>query len=374
MPSWVVRKYQEGDEQGISNLLMVVAGHSHSDSIWNWRYRKNPFGSIAGVAESNGEIVGYMGLIAKPLKVMNKEIRGCEAVSLVVHPNFRRQGMFLAIGRYIMGEAEKQGLGICYGFPNVPAYGGHLKYGWFDAGRLPIFVKFVSVSSLRTDRVKDFLSKTWLKPLANFLDKRIFSFILRILLFLYNGYCRVAYRLSDKLDGVKVSSIKCFDERFDDLWKAASKGRKVMVVRNRQYLNWRYVEKPMALSSYVMFAAEKNDEVSGFIVLLCVKLDGMKYGFIVDLLTVPNDSATVKALISRALTYFKEQKVDLITCWMSGDTTCQRILRSFAFHLGKPEMFIARVNSVDMTIFRPILQNIQNWYLTLGESDFDITF
>ena len=56
--------------------------------------------------------------------------------------------MFLAIGKLLTKEAEKEGIDVTYGFPNKPAHSGHPKYGWFDVCKVPLLIKPINMNKI----------------------------------------------------------------------------------------------------------------------------------------------------------------------------------------------------------------------------------
>lgn len=55
-----------------------------------------------------------MALLPVEMRIGDKIVKGSQAVDLIVHPEFRRKGIFLAIGRFITNDAgEKED--ISYG-------------------------------------------------------------------------------------------------------------------------------------------------------------------------------------------------------------------------------------------------------------------
>jgi hypothetical protein len=74
---YVVRPYREGDEEGITELLVhVFEGWPKFDlnctpiAHWKWKHQENPIGkSVVIVAESGEEIVGCLHAISLRMKI-----------------------------------------------------------------------------------------------------------------------------------------------------------------------------------------------------------------------------------------------------------------------------------------------------------------
>jgi len=75
--SWNLRKYRNGDEQAIFELLNIAYGKWHSLEYWKWKYKKNPAGSpIIWLAEHNNKIISHYGIIPIRMKVGNTYMTG----------------------------------------------------------------------------------------------------------------------------------------------------------------------------------------------------------------------------------------------------------------------------------------------------------
>lgn len=197
---WKVRMYQEGDEIGIVSLMNLEENSEYNLRRWLWKYKHNPYGFLTVVAEHNGRIVGHMGLFLVDVKVGNKIIRGSQACELGVHPDFRHQGMFLAIGKALMKRASDEGVFLTYGFPNEPAYYGHLKYGWFDVSMIPVLVTYFNTYK----GARDPLTKRFLRFVDYFFSrKREHEF--------------------PSIENLRIIEASCFDERINEFWNRVSK-------------------------------------------------------------------------------------------------------------------------------------------------------
>jgi GNAT superfamily N-acetyltransferase len=360
---WTVRIYKEGDERGILEL-MKLSGIERTDEHWFWEYKNNPFGHLIGVAEHNGQIVGHMALIPIYMKIGEEAIIGSQAVDLVVHPKFRRQGMFLAIGKMLTKEAGKEGIDITYGFPNEPAHSGHLKYGWFDVCKVPLLVKPINMN-----KMVNFLDRYKMIRFLNRykISRNIIKLILTIILATISFFSRIFNRIedNDNLRNVEIRTIESFDDRIDDFWKKVSRNYTMIVIRDKKYLNWRYFEKPNV--KYTVLLAEKNERILGYIVLRSRNEKKLRLGYIVDLFASSDKKVIIQALVLKAIKHFREQNVDIIICMMLKNSPFYRILRYNGFISVRSNKFIARVNSSERS--ETSFKDQTKWYITMGDSD-----
>jgi GNAT superfamily N-acetyltransferase len=365
---WSVRLYREGDEQGILEL-MNLSGIKRKIEDWYWEYGENPSGHLVGVAECSGRIIGHMALVPIYMKSGPETVKGCQAVDLIVHPKFRGQGIFLAIGKLLVNEAGKRGISIAYGFPNKPAHSGHLKYGWFDVCEVPFLVK-----PLANNNIADFLADHRMIGSLNRFGafKRIMNFTLSTCFAVIGFFERAFNRIQGgNTDGVEIRRAKSYDNRIDDFWKEVSKDYTNMVVRDKKYMNWRYFRKPNA--KYTTVFAEERGRILGYVVLCSENIKNLKYGSIVDILVFLEQKSIIQLLISEAVEEFRREKVDLIVCWMLNNSQSgrvyYRILKANGFVRvpRRSNPFIARVNSPGLST--ELIRDPTNWYVTIGDSD-----
>jgi len=364
-PQWFVRTYREGDEYGIAKLMELGFGEDEVfwRRLWLWECKKNPNGHVTMVAEHDGQIVGHMSLVLVDMKIGSKTMSGAQAVDLIVHPSFRHQGMFLTLGKKLFSEARRKGICVSFGFPNREARSGHLKYGWFDVCNVPRLVKFLNIHNALcqyiTNRYK----------IINLLTKyRVSKFFVQLLLRVASMFAYLVLLMFGRdtehieLQDVKVARIARFDDRIDNFWKDVSKDYPIIVVRNSNYLNWRYFQKPG--SKYTVFVAESNGKILGYMVLLITK---GKSGCMVDMLTYP-DKSIIQLLLSKAIKHFKREKMNWI--WIASmlrNSLYHRILRDKGFILVPSESpLIAHL--ISPQISGAFVKDAKNWHITFGDT------
>lgn len=360
--SWVIRRYKEGDEFGIARLSKLEYGFDEDywRTLWVWECRKNPNGHFTMVAEHNGQIVGHMSLVLYHMKVGNDIVTGSQAVDLIVHPSFRGRGIFLTLGKKLLNEAGEKGIVVSYGFPNKPAHSGHLKYGWFDVCNVPNFTKFLDTYIALNHYLAGY------KPISLLNRSKVSKSLLEIVLRVTSLFINLFVSLLAKGESVsylKECSIKRvtrFDRRFDDFWKNVSENYRIAVVREHEYLNWRYFSKPN--TQYMVFVAEGKSKILGYIILQVKK----KAGYIIDIFAYP-DGRVIASLLSETLRYFKRERVGWVTCLTTGSILLYRVLRERGFIPIPSECpLIARINSPQIP--EKLIRDTSNWYITMGDS------
>jgi GNAT superfamily N-acetyltransferase len=351
----IVRPYRNGDEKEIFKLYKMVYSARQYDleewlKWWQWKYNMNPTGkSIIIIAEHNGKIVGQYPLILVNLMINDKVLKISQNVDLMVHPDYRNQGIFSKLEKAAIEEARKSEIFITIGFPNSSAHHGHIKSGWFDIG----------------------INQLWCMPLnwRNAIDMKIKNKFLSAMSTL--GATVVINNLLFKIqpppyiENLHIHKINYFDRRFDEFWTNHHKYNRIEVVRNKDYLNWRY-SAPDA--NYSIFAAEKEQIIYGYTVLRHKVQNGRKISIIFDL--TAESQEIMQCLIFRVIEECRHNDVDVIAYSSITGSIYHKALKKSGFiflPFMKGEYFSAYSNS--SSIPRALLYDSHSWLVQTGDSD-----
>jgi GNAT superfamily N-acetyltransferase len=352
---WFIRPYRSGDEEAIFEVFCAAFGEPHDKDQWLewwlWKYQNNPAGSpIIWVAEADDRLVAQYAIIPVKMKMGDRIITGSQSVDTMTHPDYRGRGMLFTLSERVFEEAGKQGIEIVYGFPNRMT-------SWYRKLWLEVDAR-----------------STLIKPLnlRNILDKKITNtFLLKVgetsLSFFVKIFSRTSY--PPEIDGLTITRVSSFDERFYDFWENVSHDYEISVVRDMTYLNWRYVDIPGV--DYAIFVAEKSGQVMGYTVLRCGRQFGLLFGNVFELVTPSGHEPIAQALMLKAIEYFRGEKSDLILCRMIADKKLDRVVRKSGFlslkFAGKSIRFVARSNTPKIS--KAYLTNRAHWFVQTGDSD-----
>ena len=353
---WFSRECTAGDSESLRELHKLVFGTQVSAERWRWKYKGNPAGqAVIVLAESDQGIVGQYALRPLRMKTENGMCLGSLSLDTMVHPDYRRQGMFVMLGKQAYELAERRGIRFVYGFPNENIHYARItKLGWTDLYRgIPLWVKPLNLQSILRKRFIDN------KLLANLGDK------------VGNIAISVLCRSQRSIPTCSIQEISDFDGRFDSLWEEASRNHNIMVGRDKAYLTWRYREKPG--ESYTIFTAERGERLLGYIVVKCAQWFDLKVGLLVDILTAPEELRVARELISAAVDYFKTRQVDLVSCLMLPGAPYCRDLKEMGF-IKVPRRLLPQSMYLGFRSFVPqhaeaSLADPGNWFITWGDHD-----
>jgi GNAT superfamily N-acetyltransferase len=351
---WSVRAYKDGDEEGIYNLWQDVypsdIGKGMWMKRWRWMYRDIPYGSHIWLADDKGKIVGQYCVRITKTKIGNNMINAAHSLDTATHPDYRRQGIMLALSRKTFDELSKNGVHVIWGYPNKLAYANDIRLGFHDVAAMKPMIKVLRWDSLLKTRIRN---RLLLK--CCFIGGNVFN---KLLFFTRN---------SASISGLNISRVPRFDSRINEFWAKVSSKFPIIVVRSDIYLNWRYTNVPNI--SYSIYLAENSEEISGYLVLRYRMVNKKKAAVICDLLAESGEVA--QCLLHKITEDCRNDRIDYIQ-W--GGIASKAYLRTFQRSgffsppfQKSPSRFVIVSSASDIS--PEFLFNPQNWLIQKGDTD-----
>lgn len=350
-----VRAYKEGDEDEIFELTKAVWEEQVPEEErwikgWRWLHIDNPAGiSRIWLAEHNGKLIGQYPVIMENMKVDGEIIKAAQLVDTMTHSQYRHRGICSTLGKKALNEMEKGEIHLVYCFPTQQVYPLHIKSGWLDVCAFQVMIKPLN--------------------LKNILQK--YSVRNRLLLNIFtvggNLIIKVFFRskkVSDE-DMPKVRKISHFDDRINEFWNTISNDYNIIRIRDKKYLNWRYVDAPNA--DYTIYVAEEGGKICGYIILGCKDARGLIFGHIYDIIAPTSRGDIIQCLIAKAIEYFMDVKVDAILSQMVPNKIYHKALLKNGFipRFRSKGRFITYNASTKLS--EAYLKNPKNWFIQLGD-------
>lgn len=356
---WTMRPYQPGDETAIIELFKSVFNVEITREQWVWRYLEN--GSdlkLIMLAETaSGSIVGQYALCPVRMNIDEKEILGSFSLDTMVHKDWVGRGIFVKLANAVYRMATENDIPLTYGFPNINSYHGFVKkLGWMDLCRAlpvlfrPINIERVVKSKINNKTISRLLApplKSWLKIKGKNMD------------------------IDPVSSYYTIKRVETFDDATNTLWKLSKGISRISLIRDAEYLNWRFVRNPVG--NYCIFRAETCGEISGYIVLKFVNNFGLKTGYIVDLLTLPGQTEVANALVGTAINYFIDSDMDISACMIMKNQSYVKQLHSYgyikipSFLFPKDVYLGVRNNTGEFS--NELLGDWRNWNISWGDHD-----
>jgi GNAT superfamily N-acetyltransferase len=356
---WNIDHYKTGDELQILELFRQAFGEERSLALWQWRYGELPGATenILLVKDDRGEVCGHYAALPFALSYRGRKVPGALRIDFMVHPDRQRMGigglLIDAMRQHIGGRVA---LGIS--FPNTKSTGPTIKKGPHYLGEAPLYWRLEGVS-----------------PLLRGLGRA------RVPLFLVacaNAAMRAFYRLIampallERSYGHAVE--RAFGEREIRQAEYLREECGIYFIRDETFLCWRFDRHP-EIDYTIIFLEPKGrvDATAGYIVLAVKEYQGYRIGFIVDILVHPLALRPARYLLCQATGWFKAQRVETISCMMTGINPYTRALRSLGF-MRVPNRFMPRDLNLSFRVFDPDIDHDyaadpDNWILTWADTD-----
>lgn len=355
-PEWSIRAYREGDEEGIYELWRAVLPSEKRDRAewlrwWHWMYQENPAGKgLIWLAEANGRIAAQHALVPVRLKVGSQTVLGSWGMDAMTHPDYRRQGLFEAISKELGEHAARIGMDIETGIPNQYSHPGLVKkLDWFDIAPTKVTLKTLNWKPVITSKIKNRLLSGFCTASAILLCDKVFF----------------RTRRGPAPDGLNVTQINSFDERFDRLWSRVGGQYPIMTVRDKDYLNWRF--SPPG-THYLIFAAEKANEIRGYLVIREKLLGDTRASVIFDL--IAESPEVIRRLVAEAAKVCQHAGVDLMVYSFIADGKLHQAVKNSGFislPFLKGDYFCAYSKAAGIS--KAFLQDPRNWLVQLADTD-----
>jgi hypothetical protein len=280
---WAIREGHAGDAEGILECRKRTFPGEDLEKqemkYWEYEFLKNHAGPAFFFVASDGDrIVGHYAIIPQYFSLNGERHFGSIVVDVMTDPDYRYQGMFVALGRYALSYAtEKTNLEFTTGYPIRPeVLPGHLKTGWVVKFPMNAWVMPLFLDAILKGRFPLARKIPGIFPLSRILGSIVFRSFSWLQLLRHNTYRIERHTRCD------VARFKPFWNRF----KTSAPPHCLIQERTAEYLSWRYDSNPSRKYTYHIAVDQQGDMV-GFIVTRVGSLMNVSAMVLVDALFLP---------------------------------------------------------------------------------------
>ncbi len=292
----------------------------------------------------DGELIGYFAALPYRYKIGSKFITSGMVGGVMISPKYRKMGLFTQLGKYAAEEQKKSGISLNFGYPIRKATApGLTRMGWETGFELPLFIKFLKITSLLKTKK------------------------LHLLAFILNPFIDL-YHLLLRKEGGEDYQIKVYDsitkvegyQAFFGEWISNSSNA---LLKDIQFLNWRYGTPG---KKYLFFCAYQRDSLKGLLCARAIVREGVPSYGILDFMTIDEKciSDLHKAIHHRA----QIDKKEAIMVMMSNYSAKTYRLYRYGF-LKSPFRFKMMMNILSDDLLKEELLNEKLWHLMFVDSD-----
>lgn len=292
-------------------------------------------------SEEKQKTAGIFAVFPVHIKIGDQVFVGAQGLDTMIDIEFRGEGLFILLAKDVYKKCVEDGIKLVYGFPNKDSVKASKMLGWKRLDPVPFMLKPLKTKYF-TKKIK------YLKALPNI---------------------NIPYfKWSNKKFRIETSST--FPDDVNTIWQKFSRHVKVGVVRNKKYLEWRYLTKPG--EEYCINHIYKDGSYLGFVVYaLKAKHQGL-IGYIMELMYDTDFPSAGNQLLISAVKDIKAKGADCILSWCMEHSPNRKIFeRNLFFNI--PEKlkpiklhFVTRGFDTNM---KEIVEDRSNWYLSYSDSD-----
>lgn len=352
--NYTFRKANKEDLRGIAEYYRTFWGsdisiRSTNPEYYEWKCYQNPFSSgEIWLAMDGSAIVGMTSMTPKRIMILGKIMAAAETGDNFTHPDYQRRGIFTTLFKVAREYIIDSKISFIYGTPNhlaLPPYEKRL-----DCAQVPITVRSLA-KLLYPKRLLE--AKLGFAALASILSP--------FLAITSRAMLKVGLMCINKRE-IFVRQEPTFPDDIDTLWQRASRNYDVILVRTKEYLQWRYVTNPDTYS--ILIARDKHGVILGYLITKFGFIDGEPVGYLCDFLA-EDDPDVFKKLLAVAMEEFDRRKTSAVFTWTIRGSFYDRILLRLGF-LPRGRIPIICYKS---ETGKEVLNRACKWHFTIGDSD-----
>ena len=356
--SFELRGYKPGDETAICALFERVfgkpMGKTESLRHWRWEFLGNPAKTIAiKLAWDGNRLIGQEAANILRIYSQGKEYLALLIFDTMTDPDYQGLGIFTETAKQFYKDLSEKGYVFVFGFPNVNViFARTKKLNWKIIYDTPISVRPLDVGGFVSEKTKSvFLGKC-----ASAFCKKVFS---------------ATPREKTRDTEIDIRKVKQFDTWADGLWDKCKNQHKLWVVRDYQYLSWRYDMRPE--SNYDLYTAWENNILAGYIITTEINRKEGKIVFIADVLADIKVNGVVDSLLKAVIQESIKKGAAMISSMVMPNSVYKSAFRKKYFmklpRILLPQEIYFGAESLNNDLSKDFIYDAHSWHISWGDTD-----
>jgi len=305
-----IRPFREDDRDVVLELAGLAFGPIVKELLairWQWQFHDNPAAdeapALVFLAEKDDRVIGFSMHFPARLKVQDREIHHYFGGGFMVMHAEQRRG----VGEALIDRYYQERVGPI-----------RLILGYSDAtarivsrmGRCPVDALPVLLRPLPTKVAATFLMANM--NLTPVLARRPLSWLTRRVLM---GWSLIMNRRRkpEASSTYTVARATTVGEEFDELWNDTKGHFPLVGVRDRRFIQWRFVDDP-AFEHRILVVRDEKGKLTGYIAVRVTMRQGHAVGWIMDLFCAPRNEDLCQALVCAGIAHLEEENINYILC------------------------------------------------------------
>jgi GNAT superfamily N-acetyltransferase len=330
---------------------------STGKNYYEWKIYKNPImEGFIYLEERDGRIVGSSTLMPRRIAILDKVVLAAEWADSFTLPEYRRQGINSKTLIKCKDYAVAHGMDVIYGPPNEANYQVQMKLGCRAASY--IGWAFLTKSLNRMGLALRLSAKIILgRDVRKNLQHLVY------LARMTGSISQVGGPAQGRGEnGFQIVEIDRFRNRVDPLW--GEPRYSFFVVRDADYLNWRYFDNP---DRFTVLAAVRDGEYLGYVALKMAKNN--RTAIMCDFVSVNDRPDVFALLVGEAEKIVRRNGAEVMQLRCIADSSYYTELKKVGYYDPGPERYHRVVIYGGTELGRRILENPGKWHFTYGDTD-----
>jgi GNAT superfamily N-acetyltransferase len=352
----------KSDREGVRVLARICfpASDIAEPGYFTWQYDQNPSGPAYELITKKGSFVtGHCAAIPMRHKIGPDICKGSLGVNVMTHPEYRGRGIYVILQREVDSLCGKDHIQFNFGFSNEYSQRNCLRrLGYQEIGRFPLWMLPFDLNRIVASRTP---KQGALMRAAAFAANPFW------------GLARSMFSLRRKDRSMEIEAATEIPEDFDEFWQKVQADHTNILVRDRAYLEWRFIRHPTR--TYKVFIARSKGELRGYLVARMTKIEGIPCGVLVDILAekTPEGKKAAGRLIAAFNRQARADGAAMGLCLMLRHSPVARTLRRHGYVIC-PKPFLPREFPIILHWNMPSsppagLYDLKRWHMTLGDYD-----
>lgn len=308
-----IRPYRDGDEAQLVALFASVFGRAIDEAHWRWKlaHATPQVPNVLLAMSGERPVFQYAG-IPTVFSLRGARAHAMVSVDTMTAPDFRRRGLLTRVATEAYQCWRAAGVDFVFGLPNEQWGSRAAALGWLPLFKLQRLARPLRPEALLAHR----LSMPWLRRL---------SFASTV----WNG---LVARKPARDPAVRTQLVTDAGEEFDRLWERCSGDADFAVVRDRRWVQWRFLACPSR--KFQVRLAMRGNTPAGYCAYSVTDSDGRRRATLAELVAPRSDAAVRDALLADLLDELQAQQVEFVTTLAVPGTSIYQWLRRSNFFGG----------------------------------------
>lgn len=345
---WEIRQYERGDERLLVELFEKVYGRSLAQEVWRWKLKAsaNQIENVWLAVDRDGRAIFQIAGIPRRFRLDGTEHSLMLSVDTMTDPRYQRRGLLTRVGQQAYDSWADTGVGLVLGLPNERWGTRTDALGWRSL--FPLRWRYLP---LRPEPIlARRLGIPWpgkVSPLGSVL--------------------RGWRRRNRSEPAVTTQRIREAGSELDDLWLGLQAEARINLVRDRRWVQWRYLDHPEL--DYRVLLAKTDGRPCAYVAYRMANVPAGRIGFVAELTALRADEAARGAVLSAAIEEMCADGAEAVAALAVPSTDLDRLLKRSGF-VFRRSAFQIRYVPLDPRLPHAVLRDPNNWDLQGG--DFDV--